>query len=78
MKFHETRIRLEKKDHERLRRAAAYGMVSMSELAKRATMERVAAFEAEFERRILDQGVTGQKAVDSHIDSHDAQKVDEG
>ena len=52
MKYHETRIRLSEDDHERLRRAAAYGKVSMSELAKRATLDRVAAFEAEFERRM--------------------------
>lgn len=55
MKLHETRIRLTPADHERLRRAAAYGMVSMSELVKRATLDRVAAFEEEFERRIIEQ-----------------------
>jgi hypothetical protein len=55
MKLHETRIRLTTTDHERLRRAAAYGQMSMAELVRRATLDRVAAFEDEFERRIIEQ-----------------------
>jgi hypothetical protein len=61
MKYRETRIRLSEEDHERLRRAAAYGKVSMAELAKRATLDLVAKFEAEFERRILESRDADQR-----------------
>lgn len=55
MEHRETRIRLSDEDHERLRRAAAYAKVSMAEFVRRAALDRILVFEAEFEQRIAAQ-----------------------
>lgn len=67
MKQHETRIRLNSTDHERLRIASAFAKKSMAEFVKYATLKLIDAFEAEYEARLAAHKSTPQSTPPARV-----------